>query len=164
MVTCPSSHHTKRITAHVITDRAIANECIRHRQMSFCQQSQRYVKYDEMKFTIPVWSKIQPGCYASVYDFGKYEKDLTPLDKQLLQHAYYTENAYRAMKDYPPQQVRKLLPNMTTTVLVMTAYVDYFEDVFFPQRLFGSTGAPDPDMQYVAEMMWDRFNFDDFLE
>jgi thymidylate synthase ThyX len=110
-----------------------------------------------MKFTIPVWSKIKPGAYCSVYDFIYDQGNLTPVDQQLLQHAYYTESAYRAMKEYPPQQARKILPNMTTTVLVVTGYQDYFENVFFPQRLFGTTGAPDPDMKNIAQMMYDRF-------
>jgi thymidylate synthase ThyX len=157
MVHFPSSHHIKRITAHIITDRAVSHEICRHRQFSICQQSQRYVKYDNMKFTIPVWSKIKPGAYCSVYDYDKCLHDLTELDVALLKQAYCVENAYIAIKEYPPQQARKILPNMTTTVLVVTGYQDYFEDVFFPQRLFGTTGAPDPDMKNIAQMMYDRF-------
>jgi thymidylate synthase (FAD) len=159
MVYVPSSHHDKRLTAYIITDRSVSHELVRHRQLSVCQQSQRYVKYDCMEFVIPVWSNIKPGAYCGVEDFWRNDK-LSSLDKQLLTNASYAESSYRLMKDYPPQQVRKILPNMTKTILVVTGYQDYFEDVFFPQRLFGETGKPDPDMENIAYQMYESFGYD----
>lgn len=38
------------LTAHIICDRAIQNELVRHRHASFSVESTRYVKYDELTF------------------------------------------------------------------------------------------------------------------
>lgn len=60
----PTEHHEKRISVKIICSRSIANEFVRHRVMSFCQESQRYVGYDkerfggEIVFVIPDWVKI----------------------------------------------------------------------------------------------------------
>ena len=39
----PTRFHMRRITAHFITNRAVSHELVRHRSMSFMQESQRYV-------------------------------------------------------------------------------------------------------------------------
>ena len=60
----PTEYHEKRYSVKFILSRSIANEFVRHRVMSFCQESQRYVGYDkerfggEIVFVIPDWVKI----------------------------------------------------------------------------------------------------------
>ena len=39
----PTEHHQKRTTVKFITNRAVSHELVRHRSMSFMQESQRYV-------------------------------------------------------------------------------------------------------------------------
>ena len=41
------------LTFHIICDRAIQNELVRHRLASFSVESTRYVKYDELTFVNP---------------------------------------------------------------------------------------------------------------
>lgn len=59
----PTNHHEKRISVRFITSRSISLEIVRHRTMSFSQQSQRYCGYNKSKFNgeivfiIPEWIK-----------------------------------------------------------------------------------------------------------
>lgn len=46
----PTDYHEKRYSVKITCSRSIANEFVRHRVMSFCQESQRYVGYDKEKF------------------------------------------------------------------------------------------------------------------
>lgn len=45
------------LTFHIICDRAIQNELVRHRHASFTVESTRYVQYDELTFIRPpIWN------------------------------------------------------------------------------------------------------------
>lgn len=88
------------LTFKVRTNRAIANEIVRHRLASYSQESTRYVKYDDIEFI--------PG-----ERLGKtYGEDtLTRI-----------EEAYNFLIDqeFKPEEARDILPNATATTLVMT--------------------------------------------
>ena len=55
----PTEFHKKRISVRIICSRGVSHEAVRHRTMSFCQTSQRYVNYtldkfgNEITFIIP---------------------------------------------------------------------------------------------------------------
>jgi uncharacterized lipoprotein YddW (UPF0748 family) len=55
----PIEYHEKRISVRIICSRGVSHEAVRHRTMSFCQTSQRYVNYtldkfgNEITFIIP---------------------------------------------------------------------------------------------------------------
>lgn len=57
----PTEHHEKRITVKFICDRGVSHEFVRHRTMSFAQESTRYCNYckskfnNELIFIIPEW-------------------------------------------------------------------------------------------------------------
>ena len=88
------------LTFKVRTNRAIANEIVRHRLASYSQESTRYVKYDDIEFI--------PG-----ERLGKtYGEDM------LLGF----ESAYKFLIDqeFKPEEARDILPNATATTLVMT--------------------------------------------
>lgn len=88
------------LTFKLRTNRAIANEIVRHRLASYSQESTRYVKYDDIEF-IP--------CDR----LGKtYAGDM------LLGF----ESAYKFLIDqeFKPEEARDILPNATATTLVMT--------------------------------------------
>lgn len=88
------------LTFKVRTNRAIANEIVRHRLASYSQESTRYVKYDDIEF-IPSFRVYK--------DMEKYLGDV--------------EKLYRAgitSTDYKPEIIRDVLPNCTATSLVMT--------------------------------------------
>ena len=88
------------LTFKVRTNRAIANEIVRHRLASYSQESTRYVKYDDIEF-IP--------CEKLREDY---------VEDMLLGF----ENAYKFLTYYGsrPEEARDILPNATGTSLVMT--------------------------------------------
>ena len=88
------------LTFKVRTNRAIANEIVRHRLASYSQESTRYVKYDDIEF-IP-----GEGLKKS------YAGDMLSR----------IEEAYRFLIDqeFKPEEARDILPNATATTLVMT--------------------------------------------
>ena len=57
----PTEHHEKRITARFTCDRGVSHEIVRHRVMSFAQESTRYCNYgkdkfgNEVTFIKPTW-------------------------------------------------------------------------------------------------------------
>lgn len=88
------------LTFKLRTNRAIANEIVRHRLASYSQESTRYVKYDDIEF-IP--------CDRLGKTYG---------EDMLLGF----ESAYRFLIDqeFKPEEARDVLPNCTATSLVMT--------------------------------------------
>lgn len=88
------------LTFKVRTNRAIANEIVRHRLASYSQESTRYVKYDDIEF-IP--------CDRLGKTYG---------EDMLLGF----ESAYKLLIDqeFKPEEARDILPNATATTLVMT--------------------------------------------
>lgn len=94
------------LTFKVRTNRAIANEIVRHRLASYSQESTRYVKYDDIEF-IPM---IDPrGLKVDyIYDLEDLYTDFELLYKELIK------------ENFKPESARDILPNSTATTLVMT--------------------------------------------
>lgn len=94
------------LTFTLRTNRAIANEIVRHRLASYSQESTRYVKYDDIEF-IPM---IDPrGLKVDyIYDLEDLYTDLELLYKKLIED------------NFKPESARDILPNSTATTLVMT--------------------------------------------
>lgn len=63
----PTEYHERRITVHFVCDRGVSHEFVRHRVMSFAQESTRYCNYskdkfgNELTFIIPCWLDIPEG-------------------------------------------------------------------------------------------------------
>ena len=57
----PTEFHEKRVTVYFVCDRGVSHEFVRHRVMSFAQESTRYCNYskdkfgNELIFIIPCW-------------------------------------------------------------------------------------------------------------
>lgn len=94
------------LTFKVRTNRAIANEIVRHRLASYSQESTRYVRYDDIEF-IP-WVDPRGLMVKYVYDLEDLYKDLEFLYKKLIED------------NFKPEEARDILPNATATTLVMT--------------------------------------------
>lgn len=89
------------ISVRFITDRAVTHEIVRHRLASYCQESQRYVKYGDVEF-------IRQG-----EDFyGELETLL-----RMIENDYST----RVKLGAKPEIARAVLPNCTKTEIIMTA-------------------------------------------
>lgn len=88
------------LTFKVRTNRAIANEIVRHRLASYSQESTRYVKYDDIEFI--------PGDRLG----RSYAEDMMTR----IEEAYI----FLIGQEFKPEEARDILPNATATTLVMT--------------------------------------------
>lgn len=136
----PTQYHEKRKSFIVTCDRAIANELVRHRVMSFNQESTRYVNYSHDKWEHEI-TFIKP-CF--------WDKDDT---------RYYTwKNACMAAERYymellqdgaTPQEARSVLPCSTKTELLITGFESDWEGLL----KLRCDKAAHPQAQEVANML-----------
>lgn len=171
----PTEFHEKRITVHFVCDRGVSHEFVRHRVMSFAQESTRYCNYskdkfgNELTFIIPEWCpEIREGSNKGWDPCSIY-------DKLYLQHLQNAENTYFALlkqwdervpdkryksgfKNNPwtTQQARAVLPNSLKTELVVTGFTSDWNH-FFDLRARGTTGAPHPQAKELAEPLMEEF-------
>ena len=171
----PTEFHEKRATVHFVCDRGVSHEFVRHRVMSFAQESTRYCNYskdkfgNELTFIIPEWCpEIREGSNKGWDPCSIY-------DKLYLQHLQNAENTYFALlkqwdervpdkryksgfKNNPwtPQQARAVLPNSLKTELVVTGFTSDWNH-FFDLRARGTTGAPHPQAKELAEPLMREF-------
>ena len=171
----PTEFHEKRVTVHFVCDRGVSHEFVRHRVMSFAQESTRYCNYskdkfgNELTFIIPEWCpEIREGSNKGWDPCSIY-------DKLYLQHLQNAENTYFALlkqwdervpdkryksgfKNNPwtPQQARAVLPNSLKTELVVTGFTSDWNH-FFDLRARGTTGAPHPQAKELAEPLMREF-------
>lgn len=141
----PTEFHMPRTIVHIITNRAVTHELVRHRSMSFMQESQRYVAYDKGKFGSEL-TFIKPA-----WEQSENEETLMRLT---LSHIEETYMKLRAL-DLKPQQARQILPNATKTEIYMCGF-DRDWDHFFDLR----------DKTYVDPQMYDLAHglYSDFIE
>ena len=150
----PTEFHEKRYTMKFICSRAIANELVRHRTMSFLQESTRYINYSKERQGRDI-TFIKPYWLNCSYEDIPEKSELCYLAKQHPDEAAHrfiaslveSKYAYMALlqKGCTPQQARDVLPNATKTELIMTGFSSDWRHVM-DLRLFGKTGSPHPDM------------------
>lgn len=168
----PTESHEKRITVHFVCDRGVSHEFVRHRVMSFAQESTRYCNYskdkfgNELTFIIPCWLDIPTGHYTY------WDGDWCDIDKMKIQlpegehkdidaflwtldnaEAHYTLLINSGWK---PQEARAILPNSLKTELVVTGFISDWNH-FFDLRARGTTGAPHPQAKELAEPLMREF-------
>ena len=159
----PTEIHEKRITARFTCDRGVSHEIVRHRVMSFAQESTRYCNYGKDKFGNEV-TFIKPTWYNIVSDEQKEAFDdflsiseeayMALLDKwenRVPDKRYKTK-----LKGNPltPQQARQVLPNALKTEIVVTGFESDWEH-FFELR---TAGAAHPDMRKLALELQEKLN------
>lgn len=157
----PTEFHEKRITVHFVCDRGVSHEFVRHRVMSFAQESTRYCNYSKDKFGNEL-TFIQP-CWLDderLKLYGPYHtviRDKSP-------ESIFIANLNNAEKDYldlirlgwKPQEARAVLPNALKTELIVTGFVSDWNH-FFDLRARGITGAPHPQAKELAEPLMEEF-------
>ena len=157
----PTECHEKRITVHFVCDRGVSHEFVRHRVMSFAQESTRYCNYSKDKFGNEL-TFIQP-CWLDderLKLYGPYHtviRDKSP-------ESIFIANLNNAERDYldliglgwKPQEARAVLPNSLKTELVVTGFVSDWNH-FFDLRARGTTGAPHPQAKELAEPLMKEF-------
>lgn len=140
----PTEHHQKRTTVKFITNRAMTHELVRHRSMSFMQESQRFIAYDKGKF-------------GSEITFIKQAWEQSEDEKTLMEYTLsQIEDTYMKLRKLglKPQQARTVLPNATKTELYMCGFDKDWEH-FFDLR---DKANVDPQMYNLAHPLHEEFN------
>lgn len=166
----PVPLHLKRITVHFVCDRGVSHEFVRHRVMSFAQESTRYCNYskdkfgNEVTFIEPCWLEdynYEGNTYyngflvalraaeANYFDLMKKWEDRIP-DKRY-------KTGFRN-NPWTPQQARAVLPNSLKTELVMTGFVSDWEH-FFKLRDAGSAHPQARELAHPLHMEFLRRNY-----
>jgi thymidylate synthase (FAD) len=168
----PTEFHERRVTVHFTCDRGVSHEFVRHRVMSFAQESTRYCNYskdkfgNEITFIIPCWLDIPTGQY--VYwdgdwcDVDKMKIQLPEREHKDIDAFLWTlnnaETHYTLLinSGWKPQEARAVLPNSLKTELVVTGFTSDWNH-FFDLRARGTTGAPHPQAKELAEPLMKEF-------
>lgn len=179
----PSEFHERRVTVHFVCDRGVSHEFVRHRVMSFAQESTRYCNYsndkfgNELTFIIPCWLDIISEA-DEIHTDGNEGDFCYPEDIYTSNFLYTLRYAERAYLDllqqwdkripdkryksgfrnnpWTPQQARAILPNALKTELVVTGFTSDWNH-FFDLRARGTTGAPHPQAKELAEPLMKEF-------
>lgn len=136
------------VSVRIICDRGVSHEIVRHRVASYCQESTRYVKYDNIQVVCPQ---------------GLNEEQFAAWKEAMLA----CEAAYMQMRKAgaAAQIARSVLPNALKTELMMTANLREWRH-FFRLRL---APAAHPQMREVAAMVLRELHakipvvFDEFI-
>lgn len=168
----PTEYHERRVTVHFVCDRGVSHEFVRHRVMSFAQESTRYCNYskdkfgNELTFIKPCWLDIPTGQY--VYwdgdwcDVDKMKIQLPEGEHKDIDAFLWTlnnaETHYTLLinSGWKPQEARAVLPNSLKTELVVTGFISDWNH-FFDLRARGTTGAPHPQAKELAEPLMKEF-------
>lgn len=154
----PTEYHERRITVKFICDRGVSHEFVRHRVMSFAQESTRYCNYSKDKFSNEL-AFIQP-CWLDderLKLYGPYHtviRDKSP-------ESIFIANLNNAERDYldliklgwKPQEARAVLPNALKTELVMTGFISDWSH-FFELR---DAGSAHPQARELAQPLHEEF-------
>ena len=138
----PTEYHEKRITVKFICSRSTSHQIVRHRVMSFAQESQRYCNYsldkfnNEIIFVAPAWYKEQT-----------YHKFLNSLHRAEMDYFDLINSGLK------PQEARAVLPNACKTELIVTGFVSDWKGLF---DLRCDTGA-DPDIKEIMIPLEEKF-------
>lgn len=152
----PTKFHERRICVKFICSRAIANELVRHRIFSFCQESSRYCNYSKEKFganityIIPYW--INKDLIKDNDFNGDVFQDTD--NKDLIKVGRFKASLKQCEYDYlelirngcSAQEAREVLPLCTKTELVMTGFEEDWVK-FFELR---TSNAAHPDMRNLV--------------
>lgn len=147
-ITAPTPKHPRRVTVHFVTSRQVTHELVRHRVMSFAQESTRYCNYSKGKFGNEL-TAIEPTWYEGIDSFAKNEFD---------KHLRDCESLYMWLlqKSLKPQEAAAVLPNCLKADIVVTGFVSDWKHLL-DLRYKGTTGAPHPQMKSLMEPLYNEF-------
>lgn len=162
-ITAPTTKHPRRVTVHFVTSRQVTHELVRHRVMSFAQESTRYCNYSkgkfggEVTFIEPVWT-MDDFQKAVVVDFlqnaeDTYFKLLDIWENKKPDKRYRTGFKGNPLK---PQEAAMWLPHALKADIVVTGFVSDWQHLL-DLRYKGTTGAPHPQMKALMEPVYNEF-------
>lgn len=135
-------------------------EFVRHRVMSFAQESTRYCNYSKDKFDNQVTFVIPNWCNSLVE--GSEQKyspfEINGDEVEFMDAIQNAQNYYLSLLKlgWKPQEARAVLPNSLKTELVVTGFTSDWNH-FFDLRARGTTGAPHPQAKELAEPLMKEF-------
>lgn len=160
--------HQQRYTFKVITSRGISQEILRHRRMSFIQESQRYCNYSKDKFdnqvTFIIPSFLEKQLPESEWNYNDVQNwylnnmNSDPRVDLFLDACCCSETTYFNLlkEDCKPEEAREVLTNATKTEMCICGYKEDWE-YFFNLRLKGTTGKPHPAMKELADLIYKEY-------
>lgn len=123
----------------VTCDRAVSHELVRHRTLSFSQESQRYVSYgDDDELDVCVNQATMPDGFSELIETEAVD----------MSHGIYKTMVEAGTK---PQTARMVLPNMTRTRVMVSGWC--WEWMWFLD--LRDDKAAHPDMRLVAKQIGD---------
>lgn len=127
-------------------DRGVSHELVRHRIMSFAQESTRYCNYSKGQFGGEI-TVIEPF----FFDTGIGNASNSLVYEEWKRSCERAERAYMKLLEYgaTPQQARTVLPNSLKTEIVMTGNYREWRH-FFELRACDKHGVSHPQMHEVA--------------
>lgn len=132
-------------TVKFICDRGVSHEIVRHRVVSYCQESTRYCNYSKEGFGSEI-TVIKP-CFLHPYTdgFNLWEEG-----------CLFAEQTYFNLLECgcSPQEARSVLPNSLKTEVVMTANIREWRH-FLKLRC---SPAAHPQMREVALILLDKLH------
>lgn len=154
--------HEPRMTVVLTTNLQVSHELVRHRVFSFAQESSRYCNYskdkfdNELNFIIPTFGK-----YSSLLSDNRVNKLSTIRPEAQIvwsQIMQSIEDGYMklAAMGLNAQECAQVLPKATKTEIVVSGTWHDWQH-FFDLRKYGTTGKPHPQMEEIANMIWDEF-------
>lgn len=148
----PTEYHERRVTVHFVCDRGVSHEFVRHRVMSFAQESTRYCNYSKDKFGGEITFVLPNWMTSPIWDKNDKAGHI------FLQTMKISEDVYLELlsEGWIPQQARAVLPNSLKTELVVTGFTSDWNH-FFDLRARGTTGAPHPQAKELAEPLMKEF-------
>lgn len=142
-----------RITVKFITNRAVANEFVRHRIFSFTQESTRYCNYNREKFGSQL-TIIRPHWFSQDYT-GESVNGLTQEEARWDKIMYEIEFNYNWLIKHGArtQDIRGILPLDLKTELIMTGTINQWQQFF---KLRCASGAH-PQARELANALKEEF-------
>jgi len=122
------------MTADFICDRGVSHELVRHRPVSFAQESTRYCNYRKAKFGSQLtfidpcfWMPCDARAGANSVDYANTQKF-----QMWRTHMEMAESGYNFLIGLgaTPQEARAILPNSLKTEIIMTAPLSEWDIIF----------------------------------
>ena len=133
----------RHVAVLFVVNRAITHEIVRHRPVSYLQESQRYCRYSQDKFGNEV-TFIKPMFFKeNTEEYNLWEKAMQETEKIYL----------KLLETSSPQAARTVLPNSCKTELITFANLLEWLHIF---KLRTSKGA-EPSMREVMNPLLHKF-------
>ena len=136
----PTEYHAKRVMVRFICDRITSQSIVRHRTMSFAQESTRYCNYSKDKFGHELVF-IEPSWEFPTSDTVNVRERFEAMLNEA--EANYMELIALGCK---PQEARSVLLSSIKTEIVVTGFIDDWKH-FFKLRC---DNAAHPDIRKLA--------------